>query len=326
MGLLVMIVLAWVLFLAALSGLIAAVYPLVQRPLRRVHPKPRATLLRVLSTAPVVGGSLAVGLCLLPKQLGVWAPQFDHCLDHVGGHAHLCPQHPPNVEVGSVFGAGLGALAALALVSIIVGLRRLRNSWRSLAQLAGSSQFDSKSAIWIVESEFPVALSVGILRTRTILSTGLVRCVPSHLVDAIIAHEHAHEQRRDGLWRVLSDLLSFGHTPGTRGRLREDLELACEQACDELAGAKVGDRLRVAEALVAMARVRHAVPSPNVATMAFGSHGLGARVEALLCDSAGWNIGRRTGLAMLGLGTAIAIAIANPLHHFTETLIHHLLG
>ncbi len=329
MGLFQLGMLAWVLFLAVISLGIGAIYPVLRASLRSLDPRTRAVALRAVSVAPLVGGLFATALCFAPKILGMvfpGLPRIDHCTAHTDSHIHFCLNHPPHAIGGTVFWMVVTSAAIATLVVGLVRSLRFHASRQLVRQLAKTAQFDPRYDAWVVESDHPVAISVGLLEKRTVLSSGLLSGIPTHLVAAIVAHENAHARRSDGLWRGATRLLSLGHLPRVRRILDLDLELACEQACDEDAGASIGDRFRVAEALVRMERIRHDVAGFGPAALAFNAHGVSARVESLLAASPGSRWSRGTKMVALFLGCAAAAALADPLHHLTETLLHHILG
>jgi beta-lactamase regulating signal transducer with metallopeptidase domain len=321
-----MAVAAWVLFLIVTSSAIALSYPLLRRPLSRLHPSQRANALRVVGMAPVGLATLGVLLCFAPKLFGTVLSQPDHCFEHSDNHAHFCLNHPPQVNLANEACMGLALFVLLAAAIVVVQGLRFRRSSRALKQLSSTARLDAQREAWLIESDLPIAISVGVFRTRTLLSTGLLDLIPGQLVDAVVAHERAHERRRDGLWKPVVELLSYANFPATRRLLMDDLELACEQACDEEAGHALGDRVRVAEALLAMERVRQRSAGLGPAALAFGAHGVPARVESLVSESPGSSWSPRVTLGLLAAAVVAASVAADPLHHLTETLIHYVLG
>jgi Zn-dependent protease with chaperone function len=325
-GLIQLGLLAWLLFLAGISMVLAAIYPAMRGMLRRVTPADRAILLRALSVAPLVGGGVASFLCFAPKLAASALARVDHCTDHADGHFHFCLNHPPQVLGGIELWISFAAVGIAVLLVSILRWRRLWNSRRTLRQLAMTTRYDDRHDAWVAETDLPIAISVGVLEKRTILSSGLLRLIPPLLIEVIVAHEQAHGRRGDGFWKIVIWMLSLGQLPGTREILERDLELACEQACDEYAGEMIGDRVRVAQALVAMERVRHDMSMFGPAALAFGTNGLSARVASLLSASAGSSWSRRAKLGLLLVSCGIAAWLADPMHHLTETILHYVLG
>lgn len=325
-GLLQMGLLAWLLFTALIAVASVLLVPRLRRALRRVEPAQRALALRALLLAPVVGGGLATLLCFLPKTLDGLLPHVDHCAAHADGHVHFCVNHPPEMIGGDVAGGVLLFLVLAAVVLTATRGLRLRSSMRQLQGLLRIARHDARRGVWVVDAPLPVALSVGLRRSRTLLSRGLLETTPAAVVDVVVAHEHAHARRRDGLWKVTTQLLGWAHLPTMARALEADLDLACEQACDEEAAAVVGDRLRVAEALVAVARRRENAPDFAPAALAFGAGSVGARVHSLLAPPSRHRAGRGLSWAALAVAVVAAAALADPLHHWTETFLHYVLG
>jgi beta-lactamase regulating signal transducer with metallopeptidase domain len=138
-----------------------------------------------------------------------------------------------------------------------------------------------------------------------------------------VAHERAHAVRRDALVLTVARVLTLAHLPHVRRRILADLALACEQACDEEAARACGDRVRVAETIVAAERAAAtASPSP-VAGLAFGGGEVVHRVESLLAAPVDGARTRRLRWILLAAGAALAAA-APHVHHWTETILDHL--
>lgn len=318
--------LAWAFFTVVLAIFFALVVPRLREPLARLDPATRAVVLRGLLVAPLVGGCIAAALCFLPKLFGMVMPSLDHCVEHTDAHVHFCLRHPPETLGGTGVWFVCALLAMVGATLLVRRLLRLRDAVRIFRTLTRTAEFDVRRGIWVVRAELPVAMSVGGVEPRAVLSTGLLHAMPARLIDVVVAHEQAHAQRRDGLWRMVTSLASWGHLPSTARRLAADLEFACEQACDERAGADCGDRLRVAEALVAMARLRCERQEHVPLAFAFAASGTIARVEALLAPPAHSLRVRRTLRLALAASVILALVLADPLHHVTETLLHFVLG
>ena len=325
----------FILSVALLAGIVAALsalaYPHLRPRFARVAPARRARLLTALCLAPLGVAVLQTGLFFLPGILGTIWPSLDHCLAHAAdGHMHLCFAHPPGTA-----GAWFGWLIVLG---VTVGLGRplvgdLLKTWRSarmIRQLIHTAEASDastaalhRSDLRVIESPMPVAVATAV-GAQVLVSSAMVEALTPKLLDAVVAHEHAHLRRRDPWRRVIAMILSAGHLPKTRRAILDDLELACEQASDEEAAQVVGSRLHVAQALLAVARLAGAQPPPAM-TVAFGDSSIEARVNALLADPL--PEGRvMTEVGWLVTTCALALAVASPGHHLVEHLIELLAG
>lgn len=285
--------------------------------LARVPEERRANLLLAWALLPLLAGLAAVTVVVAPSLLAGVGLAADHCLIHGTHHGHLCLLHPgatPPIP-------GAGTLLGLAAASLIVaGGRKVRvvaranRQWQDLRVVAGEAD---QGGIRVLETEQPVAATAGLLRPTVFLSRGLWdRLFPQHF-RAVAAHEAAHRSRRDPLKLALGRLAGVLHLPGTARILCRELELAVERAADEAAAAAVGDRVAVAEALVAVARLR-AVPASGAA---FAEEPLEARVRALVAEApASRRPWRGAGAALAGLALALP-AFAPQFHHGLETLL-----
>ena len=276
----------------------------------------RARGVWLAAIAPGALPTLLVALCFLPGLLAAAGLGHDHCTQHPE-HAHLCLTHAslPLTRAG----AGLLALAALLLGA---ALAPEAASWlrtrRWLAGIAAAAGLGPD--VTIVESPAPFAFAAGWLWPRVYLTTRLVEALPSPQLAAVVAHERAHARRRDPFARLAARVLSRAHLPHVRRGLLAELALATEAACDAEAGARIGDRLAVAEAILAVERLLGAATPAPAGLTGFDGNAVAERVSALLADKPPAPPQRAWRLA-LGLGLIGALASVEPLHHLTEHLL-----
>ncbi len=140
-----------------------------------------------------------------------------------------------------------------------------------------------------------------------------------HVMNQMGQHERAHVRRRDVLRRHAARVGALMHTPGTARQLLSGLELACEEVCDAEAAVTLGDRVQVAQAIVAVARLGTRPPSTVAATvLGFTGDALGRRVAALLGTPAPEPIASRWAVS----AALVALVLLAPaLHHATETVL-----
>lgn len=306
---------------AAVTALgVSLAYPWLGRALRRAHPASRADAALAAALAPAALAGLALALCFAPSVLALVGLGADHCLRHAE-HPHLCLIHHPFAATLPL-SLGLAAAAGATAFGLGRAARREARARRWLARLDLASGAAVAPAARVVESDAAFCFTAGWVRPRIYLSSSFARALPPAQLAAALEHERAHARRRDALRLGLARALAWAHLPAMRARILDDLALASEQACDEEAGRRLGDRLRVAEAILAAERaLASAPPTPVLSASGFGQGSIAARVESLLAEPRRPSPGtlRRLLLASLLLS---APAAADPLHHATE----HLLG
>jgi len=300
----------------------AVLYPAWRRQRLTTSPAARARGLLAWAAAPAVFALLMTSICFLPSVLGVVGAHADHCARHDDHHPHLCLVHHP-ANAGSA--AGWTILVVVGGVLFLSSGRRLRQLWhtrRLLGALGAVGRWDVTHGVRWVDTAAPLSVVAGLWGGEIIVSSSLARSLPANLLQVVVEHERAHVKRRDALRRVVAQLLCVAHVPAVRARLLADLSVACEQACDEEAARRVGDRLRVAHAIVSVERM-------------FGAHGAGlgmlapafsgtdvvARVERLVNPPCDVSPSALRVSWLLVAGVAAAIAVADPLHHVTETAL-----
>lgn len=307
--------------LVGFGVLVAAAAALAHRSVAtRARALPAAVRARVLlawAAAPVIAATVLVGLVLWPSLGAVLGLAVDHCPAHAG-HVHLCLHHLPASGPWLVGAVGLGGFVVVTGTALVRALRTAALA----ARLAGARSFELPSGAGVVESPRAFALTAGWFRPRVLVSTALVaRLTPAQL-EIVVTHERAHAERRDALAVTVARVLALAHLPFVRRGLLADLTLACEQACDDAAARGCGDRVLVAETILAAER---AAGSPPFAApgLAFGGSEIGSRVEALLAAPVDGAPPRH--LRWIVLAAAAALASAAPhVHHWTETLLDHL--
>jgi hypothetical protein len=283
-------------------------------------PASRHRMLVLVSLLPLVLGATALVSVMLPSLLGLRWPALDHCMEH-GGHAHLCFVHPP--QHTSWLGAGLLAATGVWLGTRLVrGGRGLRQASQVLGQLLRCAPYDAARRCWVLPTQAALCVSFGLLRPRLVVSAGLLETATAHEFEVMVAHEEAHARRKDSLVALVARAATLLLLPGSRRRLLASLQLAAEQTCDEHAVARSGDRLRVAETILAMERRLSMGPSwpssPLVAS--FGSSSVPERVAAMLQPPREATFYAPAAVA-LGLVVVALLGAHEHLHHATESLL-----
>ena len=283
----------------AVAGTAAATFvPWLSARTPQGAPRTRATTLFVIRLLPVTASlafaALVAGSFLLseprrPERIGVMIP-------------------------------GLAALAALLVgatvaraVAMTLATRRMLRRWMAGARpvaLAGVSV-----PAFVIEAEFPIVSVIGLLRPKVIVARRVLDACPAGELDAILAHEQGHLDRRDNLRHAIlaaaPDVLSW--LP-ISANLHSAWREATEEAADDAAG-RLGERgrLLLAQALLKIARlapVGHDVRGLP-ATALYRGEGIEGRVRRLLCPApaaASMSIRTKVLLAVSALAlTAVAV-------------------
>ena len=311
--------LAGLLGAAAMSIALALSWSRLMPGLGRVAPARRARILTVLCLAPPGAGVALALVCLLPSLYASLWPGLDHCTRHADEHLHLCLVHPPQAMLGLTALFVAATAVVLVLVRAVPALIRLLRARRVLARLRGVSVAADLPGVRSVDSDAVFSFTGGLLHPDIYLSRGLRSQLGSTQLAAVLAHEQAHVRRRDVLRRHLAQLGALLHGPATARALLSALELACEEACDADAATKLGDRAEVAQAIVAVARLRPRPPPALAAgVVGFTAEALTHRVTALLAPPPSEAAPSRWLLA----GAFVALVVLAPaLHHATETVL-----
>jgi Zn-dependent protease with chaperone function len=322
-GLLELCAVAAVGFAAAATLVWGIAYPLLRARLLRWHPTVRAWMIEWITIAPLLSGATFTALALAPSAMTAAGMLGDHCAEVGHAHAHLCVLHPPawvGHEIPWVLFGFVLALTIAAATTAVRGYVAARRIKRGL--LAASRPAPGLDA-HVVASDVPLSVTAGLWRPTVFLSSGLLGALRHPVLDVVIAHERGHVARRDTLRSLIVAALSWVHLPWTRRRLLEDLALAQEEACDDLAVGAVGSRVVVADAIVAVERLL----GGTAPTLAAGFTGgtVSARVERLLQDPHEERQGVGGLLAATFVAT-LAVATLVPVHHLTEAFLHVVLG
>ena len=171
----------------------------------------------------------------------------------------------------------------------------------------------------IVDSDAPLLAVAGLMRPCIVVSSRVLRELPSQQLDAALGHERFHLASRDNLKRLLM-LLAPDVFPLCRcfGPLERAWTRFAEWAADDQAVAGDSRRsLSLASALVRVARMGLSVRLPGTAICFVGHDaGLSARVDRLLHNGSTQDPRAPKATALLGAAAMIigilAIAMLRP--------------
>lgn len=304
----------WCAVSAALVGALAAPLAALSLPAvlplsARLAPRARALFLEVLVALPMLA---TVTLCAAVLWPAIAGP--DHCAHHGGHHPHVCPAHSAGLP-----SLALAIVASLAFARLAVGLAfamiKLARARRVERELSAAARPAGKG-IEVLPLPSPVAFVLGLFRPRLFVSEGLIARESAADVRVVLEHERAHARSLHPLREALASFLLAFHAPFAAEWLRRRLHSAYEAVADETAARAVGDRLRVADAIVGAAR------TAPLLTSAFGGGDLDVRVDDLLAPrTIGERSSRPIAVALLAIAIAAVALGASEIHHGLETLL-----
>lgn len=291
-----------------------ALEPLWGGAMVRLEPERRARWLSAMLASPPIGGVLAIVLGFGPCLLTGLRGKPDDCFTHGEPGFTLCLQMngPP--------GALALALAVMSLVPIGLRIARIARATQmtrtQLRSLRSLGKWDDQLSAWIVPGWLAAA---GTARRDVYLGEDLLSRIDRDTLAIVVAHEQAHVERRDVIRKITARLASALHVPSFARGLLDALDLAIEQACDAAAARRIDDPVRVARALVDLARLPQTAPAMAIGLSA--ADRLEARVLALCAPS--WRVDRI--LVRLVAATVLVILLAfvfdRVVHETFEALI-----
>lgn len=287
-------------------------------------PASRRWALVLAGVTPLLSAVVAFGAAILPAVWSYVKPGVDRCLHHDDASAHLCFIHWPS-QVGELVGWSIvvGVLGWVML-RLVVALAALHRTYRLLVALRAQAVLDTDGRTWTVPVERPFGITLGLLRPWILLSAGLRSMVSPDTLAVIVAHEEAHVRARDALLQLLVRIASFVLWPSVRQQLAEELLLATEQAADEQAAHAVGDRVRVAEAILMVERLKVPTDALPLLSVSFAPQHVTRRVESLLEEPRPAHPVVPM-VALLLLVSAIVLSASDPIHHLAESVLGLLL-
>ncbi len=304
---------------AALTALVSlAVYPLVRQRLIVLAPAQRSNILLVWLLAPAFIGLLFTLLCFMPSFFSLLGVVQDHCNVH-DDHLHFCLIHPPLPVDNMISWALIIILGGVVVIFAGIYTLDLVRAYHFHKSLMMTSRYHDEHDIHVVECSRLLAISVGVYRMRVFISKRLMQILTSKQLDVVLAHEQAHSRRKDVLRHLVGRTLSFAHIPCLRRHLLADMDLACEQACDEVAANRIDDRLYVADTIVFIERLFSKQQLPFTALSITGSN-INQRVESLLLEPAAYVPAYRAYVLIGAILLIASFASVDGLHHQTESI------
>lgn len=236
-------------------------------------PEPAAATVLLTVLALTVALSTGLLLCLAAVIALAEAPGLS-------GLSHWSPSAlRAGVPVPPAVAAAGGAVAVLLLASAAVHLARVvRDARRASAAAASLPQLGG--GLSLLEEDTAIAYTIPGRHQRIVVSTGMLKLLPTAQRRALLAHEGSHLRHRHHRYVQLGRLAAAAN-PFMRPVSRA-IDLAVERWADESAAAEVGDRRTVARALAVAALASTRRPAQPEGSLGGARSDVGRRVEFLL--------------------------------------------
>lgn len=272
------------LFFASIVALLSVpLYRIIRNKLTQIPCHTRSKILTLWLLSPVFIGVFLTLSGLLSSWMDSHEIATAHCSSHNNSIAHLC-WFDPLVHISDLIWMGGVCIMALVIaINVYKVIRLLIKHWQFQATLRAIGEKQPQQNIFRIASEHFFVFSSGLFVPHAFISSQLIDQLSKQQLDVVLAHEQAHCQRRDVLWRLLLSFAGVFHFSGARQQMLSDMELAQEQICDIAAVAKVGDRFFVADTIIQIARrLNTLTPEQEIGSMAFNGSHIDIRITQLL--------------------------------------------
>lgn len=221
----------------------------------------------------------------------------------------------PYANAPAIALVALAAVGALVLAGGCRATARLLVGHRRFHRRLGAMALRHEGDVIVFDDPAPQAFCAGLLRPRIYLSSGAVAALDLEALDAVIAHERRHRDRRDPMRMLLATALSEAlfFLPVV-SRLRDRFVAVLELDADDAAiAATGGNAAALASAMVLF----------DASTSPAGAMGIAPeRVDHLLGRPAPWRLpSRQVAIAALTVAAVLVASWAAGQHALVRTTL-----
>lgn len=216
---------------------------------------------------------------------------------HVTSHRVMILGHSLSYPAANAEAVIVLGLAALGITVTVAGLASIAREWstaRRLARRLRQLQSSAHRGVFVIEDARPEAFCAGLLRPRVYITSGALARLDEPGLQAVLAHERHHADRRDPLRLATSRVIarSLFFLPVLR-ELSSDQRILTELSADDSAvSACEGDRSALARAMLSFTEAPRSDPASGIDP---------ARVDYLLGEAPNWRFPALTCAAAVGL-------------------------
>ncbi len=300
------------LILGALCWLIN---PFFIKWVTKFNPQSRLILLRSFGSLPLVGALVIGAMISIPALNHSSALPIDHC--HVSTNC-MGPPAPHMVTISEL--AIISAALCLFCWATLIAFMQWRRSRTLLERLDATSCSMLTSNVQLIETERPLAFSLGIFRPTGVLSTGLVNNLSSQQLHIVCTHEKVHAHYRDGFYKWMLRFMCTFHCPNVKRGILQEHALSLELRADQQVARSTQCNVAVAEAIVKVQRLMSPIKNEGPLCQFLGTE-LEQRVHYLLAPTADNTLPRHTLLLSIIFVLILSVCGSVPLHNTVEALI-----
>ena len=353
----------WPLLLASVENFVLATGALsissfrcaaIFRTTSRTHFWHPATTSRLYASAIVTPPLVAAWLVSASILPAIWLGADRWVEEHEAAHTlHLLNLFTAAVDPALAY-AAFAFISLVALAAVYAAVSAYARIGRVIRQLDVSAEPAAPERVKQVEetckehgidvglvtSRYPLSFVWGYLRSKLVMSTGLLNALSAEELAALLEHEAAHHKRRDNLSKWLLSVCRYlSPVFPLNGLLYRWWGEQVEMVCDEVAARQTSAPVEVAGALVRLRRLTIARPfktqQAQLGFLAGGGDVFERRVTRVLSLSAEAEttftarLSRSPLRATLFLGSTFALTLGllfviSPLaiHRLVESLLH----
>ncbi len=269
--------------------------------LRQLPPAPRSRLLLATALTPMAFSAILFGGAIAGWQ--------------AFGEQQLCLHR---AELGHVSMLLSGFTALFAVRALLLGSRLVHDSVQVQRYGRAGYARGEDSTFRVLPGPEPRAFVMGVFHPKIYLSEGLLSTFDQYALQPFLAHEQEHVRNRDPLLRIVASAALLFYFPGTASFVKRLITQAQELAADAEAARQIGDRTRVAESLVRLARFS----IPPATAFKFAQSDIQTRVHHLLTGEPKPGLPSSSSLlaGVLAL-SALALLAAQQLHTLSELIL-----
>ncbi|NEW07521.1 M56 family metallopeptidase [Paenibacillus sp. SYP-B3998] len=168
------------------------------------------------------------------------------------------------------------------VVSLRSAKRLVRYQDAQLTERYGNEYHLEQHELIVIQNNAPVALTLGVIRPRVVVSTGLLQMLDHRELEAVMEHEKFHVKHRDPLAIFLLSMLSVAmwYFPLFRWVL-DKYKIIIEIMADQFALSKRCTTAELGSALLKMLKFGKA-PHPSVSYASFAETSINLRIIHIL--------------------------------------------